>query len=132
MRFAATSDWRDAIPFETPVVVAELVPGEPARCAVCGVDSEPLPRTQLWAVKHRHPNHHSGYVRFYCREHLPVIRLPEAATAAPVQRRPTARSESRPAVRRPPIVERERAVCPDCFVETSVKGVCGICGRQVG
>ena len=70
MKVTATSDWRDAIPFETPVVVADVVPGEPTRCSVCGGDSVLLPRTDLWAVKHRHPNHHAGFVRFYAQVNI--------------------------------------------------------------
>src|SRR5687767_3743517 len=68
VRFAGTSDWRDAIAFDTPMIVADLVPGDPARCSACG---ELRPRTELWALKQRHPHHHDGYVRFYCSEHLP-------------------------------------------------------------
>ena len=128
MRVTATSDWRDGIPFETPVLVADLLPGEPTRCSVCGVNSDLLPRTELWAVKHQHPNHHSGHVRFYCRTHLPVIRRPAPVTSAQPKRR-----ESRPPVRRPaPADAAPRAMCPDCFVEVSATGVCGMCGQQVG
>ena len=73
MKITSTSDWREEIPFETPMIVAGLVPGDPTRCSVCGGDSELRPRTELWAVKHRHPNQHAGFVRFYCQPHLPVV-----------------------------------------------------------
>ena len=69
MKIVASSDWRDAIPFDTLVLVADVVPGEPTRCFTCGADSEPRERTELWAYKHRHPKNHDGYVRFYCAEH---------------------------------------------------------------
>jgi hypothetical protein len=130
MKVTATSDWRDAIPFESPMVVAQVVPGEPTRCSVCGGESALLPRTDLWAVKHRHPNHHAGFVRFYCAAHLPVIAEP----AAPLGRkRPPARLERQPAARRPAAADAPpRAMCPDCFVEISATGVCGMCGTQVG
>lgn len=128
MKVAATSDWRDAVAFDTPVVVADLSPGEPARCSVCGGDSALRDRTELWAVKHRHPKHHSGHVRFYCGEHVPEVKLPPT-TAAPRSGRAAARSEPRAAARRVPAVEKERAICPDCFVEIPPTGVCGICGR---
>ncbi len=99
MKVTATSDWRETIAFETPMIVAEIVPGDPTRCSVCGGDSELRPRTELWAVKHRHPNHHAGYVRFYCQAHLPVIQRP----APPVEtRRTAARAERATAVRRSP------------------------------
>jgi len=128
MKVTATSDWRETIPFETPMIVAAVVPGDPARCSVCGGDSEPRPRTELWVVKHRHPNHHAGYVRFYCQEHLPAIQRP----AAPVETRRSAARAERTAVRRSPSVDvKPRAMCPDCFVEVSATGMCGMCGTQV-
>jgi hypothetical protein len=128
MKITSTSDWREEIPFETPMIVASLVPGDPTRCSVCGGDSELRPRTELWAVKHRHPNQHAGFVRFYCKPHLPVVEKP-----VPVEtRRTVARAERAAAVRRPSAVDAApRAMCPDCFVEISATGVCGMCGRQV-
>jgi hypothetical protein len=130
MKVTATSDWRDAIPFETPVVVAQVVPGEPTRCSVCGGDSVLLPRTDLWAVKHRHPNHHAGFVRFYCATHLPVIAAPPSPP--PERKRSAARAERQPIARRPAATDvPPRAMCADCYVEVSAKGVCGMCGTQV-
>ena len=129
MKVTATSDWRETIAFETPMIVSEVGPGDPARCSVCGGASEPRPRTELWVLKHRHPNHHAGYVRFYCAEHLPAVERP----AAPAEtRRSAARAERTSAGRRSPARdEAPRAMCPDCFVEISAKGVCGMCGTQV-
>jgi hypothetical protein len=128
MKVAATSDWRDGFAFDTPVIVADVLPGDPTRCSVCGGASAPLPRTELWAVKHRHPKHHSGHVRFYCGDHVPVVAVPVAAPVAP--RRAAAPRERRPAVHRAPVVERQAAaVCPDCFIEIPPTGVCGMCGR---
>ncbi|WP_106815851.1 glucose-6-phosphate dehydrogenase [Microbacterium timonense] len=127
MRIVASSDWRDAVPFESPVLVADVVPGEPTRCFACGPDAEPLPRTELWAFKHRHPKNHDGYVRFYCAAHVPKVerRMPAAPATA-------ARSASRPAAERrapkPVVPERQRATCPNCFVEVSATGECGMCG----
>ena len=79
-------------------------------------------------MKHRHPNQHAGYVRFYCQPHLPVVER-----VVPVEtRRTIARAERTAAMRRTPSVdEKPRAMCPDCFVEISATGVCGMCGRQV-
>ena len=130
MKFAETADWRSSIPFETPMLVAEIVPGEPVRCVTCGSDSEPLDRTELWAFKHRHPRHHDGFVRFYCREHVPIVqRRPEPAASS---KAPRSRGERTVAPRRPaPSLDVVRAMCPDCFVEVSATGVCGMCGRQV-
>lgn len=128
MRIVASSDWRDAVPFESPVLVADVVPGEPTRCFACGGDSEPLPRTELWAFKHRHPKNHDGYVRFYCAAHVPKVeRRPEPAVA-PGSRAKSARpaSERRPG--KPVVPERQRAMCPNCFVEVSATGECGMCG----
>lgn len=123
MKVAKTPDWRDGIAFGTPVLVAEVVPGDATRCSVCGSDSAPRSRTELWAVKHPHPHHHDGYVRFYCREHLPT---PASSQATPV------RGERRPAVRRSaPSVDKVRAMCPDCFIEVSATGACGNCGQSV-
>lgn len=127
MKVAASSDWRDTIAFDTPTLVAELSPGDPARCSVCGADSELRPRTDLWAVKHRHPKHHSGHVRFYCREHAATFSRP--STPDPPTARVASRGERRPAVRRAPVVEKQAQICPDCFVEIPPTGVCGMCGR---
>jgi hypothetical protein len=129
MKIVASSDWRDAIPFDTLVLVADVVPGEPTRCFSCGTDSEPRPRTELWAFKHRHPKNHDGYVRFYCAEHRPVIQRPVTASvpAGRGSRSPARRApERRPG--KPVIPERQRAMCPNCFVESSATGECGMCG----
>ena len=126
MKVAKTADWRDDVPFDTPRIVAEVAPGAPTRCAVCGADSEPRNRTELWAVKLRHPHHHDGYVRFYCEQHVPAVRAVEPAR---VER---ARSAPRPAARRAPAQsDRVRAMCPNCFIEVSATGVCGVCGTAV-
>lgn len=127
MKIAASSDWRNELAFDTPVIVAELIPGDPTRCSVCGGDSAVRPRTELWVVKHRHPKHHDGHVRFYCGEHLPVVEKQHAPSIVRAGRTPP-RSE-RPAPRRSPVVEKSPAVCPDCFVEIPPTGVCGVCGR---
>ena len=109
--------------FDTPMIVADLVPGEATRCFSCGSDSSPRPRTELWAVKHRHPKHHDGFVRFYCAAHRP-----EPPSHVP---RPQVTVDRAPAPRRRVTVEKERAVCPDCFVEVPATGVCGMCGQKV-
>jgi hypothetical protein len=123
VRIAASSDWRNELPFETPVLVAEVVPGDPTRCAICGPESPMRPRTELWAVKHRHPKNHDGHVRFYCLEHRPAVavrrEVPVAARKAP------ARAPRRTTPARPEAVPR---ICQNCFVEVPSSGVCGICG----
>lgn len=130
MRIVASSDWRDGLPFETPVIVADVSPGEESRCFVCGADSELLPRTELWAVKHRHPKNHSGYVRFYCTTHRPAP--PRLTPVVDPRRSVASRGERRPAARRgTPTVERPVVLCPDCFVEVPATGVCGMCGQTV-
>lgn len=131
MKIVSSSDWRDALAFESPVIVADVIPGDDTRCSVCGIDSPLRPRTELWAVKHRHPKHHDGHVRFYCIDHRPVIAAP-----APVAVDPRPRRAARPASpsrasapRRPAQPEaKPRAMCPDCFVEVSATGECGMCG----
>ena len=133
MRVTSNADWRRALAFDTPVLVADVLPGEPARCSGCGYGSDPLPRTELWAVKRRHPKHHDGDVQFYCVDHLPPV---EAPAPAPLEARPAARRAApRVAAERPPRrhpePERARAICPDCFVEVPTTGVCGICGQTV-
>lgn len=134
MKIVASSDWRDAIPFDTLVVVADLVPGDPTRCFSCGTESEPRDRTELWAYKHRHPKNHDGFVRFYCAEHRPVIEERPVAMAAPgvtarAPRAPKAPKAPKPERQAKPVVpERIRAMCPNCFVEVSATGECGMCG----
>jgi len=130
MKIVASADWRDAIPFENPVLVADVVPGEPTRCFACGPDSELLPRTELWAYKHRHPKNHDGYVRFYCAFHVPAAApQPQAAAAAPAARAKASRPAPVPRVSMKPVIpERARTMCPNCFVEVSATGECGMCG----
>jgi hypothetical protein len=132
MRIVQSSDWRDAIPFDTPTPAAEVAPGEDTRCFLCGAASDLLPRTELWAVKHRHPTHHGGYVRFYCAAHRPApAPVPaSAAPARPARRTAAPRREQPP--RRPAPSDVVRAMCPNCFVEVSATGECGMCGQQVG
>lgn len=130
MKIVASADWRDGLSFDLPVVVADVSPGDDARCFVCGADSELIARTELWAVKHRHPKNHSGYVRFYCLEHRPAP--PRIAPAVEPRRGSSRTGERRAAPRRStPAVERPSVLCPDCFVEVPATGVCGICGNTV-
>ena len=133
MKFVSSGDWRDAVPFENPVVLADVVPGEDASCFSCGRTAEPRPRTELWAFKHRHPNDHAGYVRFYCQAHVPVVqRRPEPTTPASARTARAARAERSAPVRRTPVVDApQRAMCPNCYVEVSATGECGMCGYQV-
>jgi hypothetical protein len=131
MRVVESADWRDSLPFETPVLVSEIAPGDDARCAGCRHDVAPHPRTELWAVKHRHPNDHGGFVRFYCIEHKPAP-APVAPVGVPAGRGSVARrsvpTEKRPPVRRSTHDDKMRAMCPNCFIEVSATGECGVCG----
>lgn len=129
MKIVSSSDWRDGIAFDTPLILADILPGDDTRCSVCGGASALRPRTELWAVKHRHPKNHDGYVRFYCVEHLPVITAPRpAAVEAPRRRAPRAAGGTS-APRRPVQSDATpRAMCPECFVEVSATGECGMCG----
>lgn len=130
MKIRNSSDWRDALPFDTPLRASEAVPGEPTRCATCGPGSEQREREDLWVVKHRHPNNPAGFVRYYCLAHRPTIApRPEPAPAkAPRERRaPSSRT-----VAAPTIPERVAVLCPDCFVEVPPTGICGMCGQRVG
>ncbi len=133
MKITASSDWRDGLAFDAPVVVADVMPGDPARCAMCGTDAAPLPRDELWVVKHRHPNNPAGFVRFYCAAHRPRPEPRPASVGAPARAgaRP-ARERRAAAPRKAPVVERPRTMCPDCFVEVPATGVCGMCGQRVG
>ncbi len=129
MKIVAASDWRDGIPFETPMIVADISPGEPVRCTVCGTDSALRPRTELWAYKHRHPKNHDGFVRFYCAEHVPAAPV---VAAPPVPERVAPRRERRPSTSRAAAVEEKpRMLCPDCFIEVAASGICGMCGNLV-
>ncbi|MCR2763076.1 glucose-6-phosphate dehydrogenase [Microbacterium sp. zg.B48] len=132
MKVAASTDWRDGIPFDTPLIVAEILPGEETRCSVCGGDSALRSRTELWVIKHRHPKHHDGYVRFYCPEHLPEIAPVEPVLERPaVRARRPAAPRAAAATRTPAAPEKQRAVCPECYVEVSALGLCGICGQTI-
>lgn len=135
MRVASSADWRDALPFETPVPAAEVAPGDPARCSGCASDVPSWPRTELSAVKHRHPKHHSGFVRFYCAAHVPAVQAPPAPPVATrpgrTPRAPRPPREPRGATSRAAAQERPRAVCPDCFIEVSATGECGMCGQRI-
>lgn len=128
MKVVSSADWRGAIPFETPMLVADLVPGDAVRCFACGMQSEPLERTELWAYKHRHPHNHDGVVRFYCRPHTPEP--PRRVEPVAPARAPRARAErtSVPRKAAPTLDAPTRPLCPDCFVEVSAAGVCGMCG----
>jgi hypothetical protein len=130
------SDWRDNLTFETPFALADVAPGEPTRCFVCGPASAAVDRDDLWVVKHRHPKQHSGYVRFYCAEHVPAAPRVAEAPAAPAAKRASAprapRTPSAPKAPRPtPAADRVRPICPDCFVEVPPTGICGSCGARI-
>lgn len=134
MKIVSSQDWRDAIRFDAPVLVADVVPGDATRCVACGADGRLYERTELWAVKHRHPKHHDGFVRFYCEEHTPAAAPPPPAPVELKRTRAAApRAERRtPSSKPTPITDRPvRTMCPDCFVEVSVGGDCGMCGAQV-
>lgn len=135
MKIVAGADWRDTIPFERPVLVADLAPGDDARCALCPAVAPALPRTALWAVKHRHPQNSAGYVRFYCAEHRPAPPAPAPVAAAAAKKTTTRARTATPrtsAPRRAAAPEREAVMCPDCFVAVPPSGICGMCGQPVG
>ncbi|MFS0866549.1 glucose-6-phosphate dehydrogenase [Microbacterium sp. 179-B 1A2 NHS] len=139
MKITRSSDWRDALPFEVPMPAADAVPGEPTRCVGCPAGAEPRDRSELWVVKHRHPNNHAGFVRYYCDEHRPKTAPPPAPSAArPDKPRGSAPRAAKPKPERTTVPKRPapsldvvRAMCPDCFVEVSATGVCGMCGQRV-
>lgn len=124
MKITRSSDWRDGLPFDTPMIAASVVPGEPTRCAACGPSSDLIDRASLWAVKHKHPNNPAGFVRFYCAVHVPKTQpKPASSPAKPQSRRSAPRAPQRP--------ETPAALCPTCFVEVPASGVCGMCGESV-
>lgn len=130
MKITNSSDWRDALPYETPLRASEAVPGDSTRCATCGPASDVRERQDLWVVKHRHPNNPAGYVRLYCLEHRPVaVVRPEPLTAKAIRAR---RMTTPRAAAAPSIPERAAVLCPDCFVEVPPTGACGMCGQRVG
>ena len=131
MKIRNSSDWRDALPFDTALRASEAVPGEPTRCATCGPSSELRDREDLWVVKHRHPNNPAGFVRLYCLAHKPTIAPPRRETA-PVKAPRERRAPSTRTVAAPTIPERVAVLCPDCFVEVPPTGLCGMCGQRVG
>lgn len=123
MRITRSADWRAALRYETPVIVDEVMPGEPARCTSCGLDSEPKLRSDLWAVKHSHPNDPAGIVRFYCEEHVPARPRPAPGSVPPPAKRAPARRQS-------VVEEKPPVLCPTCFMEVPPTGVCGMCGER--
>lgn len=135
MKITTGDDWRSQLVYDVPVLVADVLPGDPARCGACPYDAAPHPRTDLWAVKQRNPKNHNGEVRFFCAVHVPE-KKPEPAPE-PLKRAsarsaaPRARSAAPAAPRRTPVAERPRPVCPDCFVEVPPTGVCGMCGERI-
>lgn len=133
MQIRTSSDWRDALPFETPVLASEAMPGEASRCARCPADVPPKDRTELWAVKHRHPNNHAGFVRLYCVEHRPAVAPPPVVSAPPSARTRKSTTPRAPRSPRatPSAPERVAAVCTNCFVEVPPSGICGVCGEPV-
>lgn len=139
MKIVDSADWRDRLAYEAPYPVAEVLPGDPARCAVCTADIAPYDRAELWAVKHRHPKNHGGFVRFYCAAHLPArpVAPPPAPVRAAAARRPAARPAARASEPRVPRSTAPlpsdvvRAMCPDCYVEVSATGECGMCGARI-
>lgn len=129
MKIRTSSDWRDALPFDTPLRASEAVPGEPTRCATCGPGSDAREREDLWVVKHRHPNNPAGFVRFYCLAHRPTVAARPEPARAPAREKRAPRATARVAA--PTIPERPAVFCPDCFVEVPATGVCGMCGQPV-
>ncbi len=132
MKIVASADWRDGLEYDIPVLVSDVIPGEPTKCFACGTESPLRERDELWAVKHRHPKNHDGFVRFYCIRHVPPLPVaPSAPAPAPARARraPAApRAERTIAPRRTQDFDRVRAMCPNCFVEISAAGECGMCG----
>jgi hypothetical protein len=127
------------VPFEIPVSLAEVAPGDETRCFVCGPESDEVPREELQAYKHRHPRNHDGYVRFYCVRHVPAAPPAPIETSPAVKaRRPRVAAEPRrvpgssrrdsASARLAGTPERVRPVCPNCFMEIPPTGVCGNCG----
>lgn len=131
MKIVDSADWRDRLAYETPYRVDEIIPGDPARCAGCAADVEPWDRAALWAVKHQHPKNHGGFVRFYCQTHLPPRPVAPAPVREPVRRAPRSSTPRAPRTSAPAVTDVVRAMCPDCFVEVSATGVCGMCGARV-
>lgn len=132
MRITRSSDWRDNLAFDVPLRAADVAAGEPARCAACPADSPELPRTDLWAVKLRHPTNPAGFVRFLCAAHTP--KASTSKPTAPVARaaRPRSSAPVRERVpRRPARTDVVRAMCPSCFVEVAATGECGMCGQRI-
>ena len=80
----------------------------------------------IWSSSSRD---HGGFVRFYCIEHkpAPVVAAAVAPGRAAAARR-SAPAEKRPPVRRATHDDRIRAMCPNCFIEVSATGECGVCG----
>jgi hypothetical protein len=72
-------------------------------------------------------------VRFYCLEHRPAVPEPAAvATIARAGARAPRASRAQAAPRRPAVSDMPtRAMCPNCYVEVSATGECGMCGARV-
>ena len=50
MKIVASADWRDGLEYDIPVLVSDVIPGEPTKCFACGTESPLRERDELWAV----------------------------------------------------------------------------------
>jgi RNA polymerase subunit RPABC4/transcription elongation factor Spt4 len=113
-------DERELIEFETPYVLAEvfpsriLAPEDQRKCSQCGVESRPLPASELTVIKHRHSSQPLGHMRIYCHEHLAGAKEWTESAGGETSR-------------------RTGPVCPNCFMTVPTgTGVCETCGETVG
>ena len=111
---------REQIEFETPRVLSEvfpsriLAPEDRRKCSQCGVESRPLPASELTVIKHRHSSQPLGQLRIYCHDHLAGAKESTGSVGGETSR-------------------RTGSVCPSCFMTVPTgTGVCETCGETVG
>ena len=111
-------DERQFIEFETPYVLADVLPEridapeDMRRCSQCGANSKALPASELTVVKHRHESQPAGHMRLYCDEHLAGAREWSSGLGGSGG--------------------RTGPTCPNCFVSVPIGTLtCDQCGTVV-
>lgn len=109
---------RGDIPANVLVPVAEIDPagdpgltdwGQDAYCSICGPQSSPHARADLWAVRQKTVDELPGPVWKYCREHVPDREWQHG-------------SDGR-------VGHASEMTCTDCFMVAAVGSICDVTGR---
>lgn len=141
--------------FNQPYPFSAVSDQPDAACVDCS-DEFKYPSSELTAIKVHRPRRPEGHWLIFCAEHLAEYQATdhpedqESAVTTPKARSKTARAPKTSAgtaatgtsastkkaaapaePRLATKVEREAAMCPDCFVEASLTGACPMCGEPI-